>query len=69
MRAIRNGLVTTITIGLLAGSAVGIAAQTDETEPPGRAVWTGYFANFTENAVQLEVPEFIVTFPDGGEAP
>ena len=65
MRTIRTTTISILVLGLLAGSGVGVAAQDEEAEPFSGAVVTGYFASFSD---EVEVPEFIITFPDGGEA-
>jgi hypothetical protein len=68
LRAIRTTVISILAVGLLAGSAVGVAAQEETTDPPTSEVVNGFFSAFDEDGTDLEVPEFVITFPDGGEA-
>jgi len=68
MRAIKTTTISILATGLLAGSAVGVAAQEETTDPPTSEVVNGFFSSFDDDGTDLEVPEFVITFPDGGEA-
>ena len=56
MKTFRTSLIATIAIGLLAGSAVGVAAQETETEAPTEftATWD---SNFGPPGIRSEVEE------------
>ena len=68
MRAIKTTTISILAVGLLAGSAVGVAAQEETTDTPTSEVVNGFFSSFDDDGTDLEVPEFVITFPDGGEA-
>jgi hypothetical protein len=68
VKGLKLTLTMAIAIGLLAGSAVGVAAQEETTDPPTSEVVNGFFSAFDDDGTDLEVPEFVITFPDGGEA-
>jgi hypothetical protein len=53
---------------IISATGAGVIAQDEDTQQPTSTILTGYFASFGEDGVDLEVPEFAVTFPDGGEA-
>jgi hypothetical protein len=61
VRAIKTSIISILAIGLLAGSAVGVAAQEEEAaaeEPTGTAYFTGTL--ITEGTVVVEPDENIV---------
>ena len=68
MKGLKPTFISILAIGLLAGSAVGVAAQEEATDAPTSEVVNGFFSSFDADGTDLEVPEFVITFPDGGEA-